>query len=172
MGPVSGSPSRPQVILALCMACAGGCGAAYELPEVKPLEHAVPDTFTVRSLTVNGREMSDGNAGEVTADGPLEVKGEIDFRKGRPQPPIVHVHFVDESGDRPVMCGLAVGRLGAGTARGTPFTVSVNAPARPGTYALRLTAKPPRSARKESGAAGGGRPQIYAEGELTVVGGE
>jgi hypothetical protein len=171
MEPVSRSAGRTQVILALCMACAGGCGTSYEMPKEKPLEHAAPDIFTVRSLTVNGREMSDGNAGEVAADGPLEVKGEIDFREGRPQPPIVHVHFVNESGDRPVTAGGAVGRLAARTARGTPFTVSVKAPVRPGTYTLRLTAKPPSSARKKS-EAGSGRPMIYAEGKLTVVAGE
>ena len=133
MNPASKFALRMWVVLAFCLACAGGCGPRYEMPEPPPREHAAPDTFTIRSLTVNGREIADGNAGEVTADQSVELKGEIEFRKGRPHPPMVHIIFEDESGDRPVIHGTAAGRLGASTARGTPFTVSEEAPTRPGT---------------------------------------
>lgn len=169
LNPASKFALRMWAILAFCLACSGGCGPRYEMPEPPPRDHAARDTFTIRSLTVNGREIADGHAGQVMADQPLEVKGEIDFRKGRPHPPLVLVQFVDESGDRPVTHGSAIGRLGTPSRRGTPFTVSEEAPTRPGTYTLRLLAMPPKPNRKESGSGGGRQHQIYAESELTVM---
>ena len=172
MGPVSRSASRLRVIFALCMACVGGCGTSYEMLEPRPAEHAAPDTFTIRSLTVNGHEISEGNAGEVATDEPVVVKGEINFRQGRPHPPMVFVNFVDGSGDRPVTHGSGAGRLGVRTARGTSFSVTTEAPSRSGRYTLYLSAMLSKSARNGSRAGGDRRPQVYVEAELTVVGGE
>ncbi len=171
-------PARRGLLVSALLTTAwlSGCGGCVsEVPPapvpaaVKP-QPAAPKTFEVRSLTANGQAILAGGPVVVAPRTPVEIEGDIVFRKSRPPFFLVRFFKLKEDGRRVIAdSGTVQPNEGERPTERLTFSKTLKAPPEPGSYVIELEAPPHSMWAGAAPNADRETPIIYATGELTVT---
>ena len=148
-----------------------GCGDGYDpVPPPKPLAPAAPETFTLRSLTVNGDDLGAGGTATVVAEHPIEIVGVMDFPKDPPDSRYLVVSIIKEVDEVPVTLNSGLATFEAPKGRTYRLTAALDAPAETGTFELRVVAMPARAKGPETDESRyETRPVVYVRAPVTIT---